>query len=229
MALMSWQAAPLGSTERHLEDGRAVAPRGPHGGFVAGIGDHHGSVRARECQHRVVERIARAGVRHDPVGIEAFLFGEDLDGLGFERHQVAAAAGNDVDHRFAGGFAGTHGVLVGVDVDAAVGIGEGGPGGPGQMGLGDGHGGKRRCAGGETEEGAAGDAATGSGISGGWHMRKLLRGGGEQKRAQAADEPLRMFAHRGEGASPCVHVTRGTGGKTREKRARGIRDQGRRD
>ena len=38
--------------------------------------------------------------------------------------QVAPAAGNDVDHRLARGFAGTHGVLVGVDVDAVVGIAE---------------------------------------------------------------------------------------------------------
>jgi hypothetical protein len=42
----------------------------------------------------------------------------------FHAHQVAAAAGNDIDHGLARSLAGAERILVGVDVDALVGIGE---------------------------------------------------------------------------------------------------------
>ena len=75
--------------------------------------------------------------------------------------QVAPAARNDVDHRLARGFGGPHGVLIGVDVDALVGVGEVGARGEREMRLGkDGQAGQRGGAGGIAEEAAAGKATT---------------------------------------------------------------------
>ena len=68
---------------------------------------------------------------------QAFLLGEDLGQLLFTGEQVAPAARNDVDHRLARGFRGPHGVLVGVDVDAFVGVGELGTFGVCEMRLGE--------------------------------------------------------------------------------------------
>ena len=103
-----------------------------------------------------MQRLARAGEGAHGFGLQAFLLGEDLVHLGLEAHQVAAAAGNDIDHGLARGVGGAEGILVGVDVDALVGIGEVRPHplGHGEMRLGeDGHGGQRGGARGIAEEG----------------------------------------------------------------------------
>ena len=110
-----------------------------------------------------MQRLAGAGKGHHGLGIEAFLLGEDLGQVLFHIEQVAAAPGNDVDHGLARGFAGSQGILVGVDVDALVGIGE-----MGRCGVARGaasvrmrHAGQCGGAGGKAEEAAAGKAATG--------------------------------------------------------------------
>jgi hypothetical protein len=137
---------------------RAGNLRGPHGRFIAGVGDHQRLALVGEGEHRVVERLAGAGKRHHRLGIEALHLGEGRGQVFLHVHQVAAATGNDVDHGLARGVAGAEGVLIGVDVNALVGIGEVGTLGQREMGFGeDGHAGQGGGAGGKAEETAAGE------------------------------------------------------------------------
>ena len=81
------------------------------------------------------------------------MLGEGLGQVLFHVELVAAALGDDVDDRLARGFARVRGILVGVDVNALVGIGEFGTLRQGQTGFGeDGHAGQGRGAGSETEK-----------------------------------------------------------------------------
>ena len=119
-----------------------------------------------------MQGIAGAGEGADVFGGEAFLFGEDFFNLALEVHQVAAAAGNDVDDGLASGIGGSEGILIGVDVDALVGVSEVGPLSIGEVCLGeDGHGGQRGCACGVAEEGTARETVVGNG----WIQRHLHR------------------------------------------------------
>ena len=114
----------LGIGEGHLDDARAGDLRGPHGRFIAGIGDDQWLVLAGKGEHGVVQGLRRAGKGNHGLRIEAFLLGEDFGRLVFQLEEVAATAGNDVDHGLARAVRGAHGILIGVDVYALVGIAE---------------------------------------------------------------------------------------------------------
>ena len=59
----------FGIGQRHLENRRAGNLRGPHGRFIAGVGDHERLVLAGEGEHRVMKRLAGAGEGNHGIGI----------------------------------------------------------------------------------------------------------------------------------------------------------------
>jgi hypothetical protein len=182
----------FGIGQGHLDNFGASYLGGPHGRFIAGIGDHQRLFCASECEHRVVERLAGAGEGHYGIGAQTLLFRKGAGEVVFHSHQVASTAGNDIDHGLARCVARSEGILVGVNMNAFVGIGEMGALGHRQVGFGeDGHGGQGGGAGGEAEEVAAGEAATGGGVNNRrGHNRRLLqmRMGKREWRAQASAE-----------------------------------------
>ena len=105
--------------QRNLHDVRPAHLGRVQGRFIAGVGDHQAALLRREGQRRVVQGLARSGIRDDVSGLEPFHGGESVHQFLCQLEVVAPAFRQQAAHHRARAATRPQRILIRVDANRA--------------------------------------------------------------------------------------------------------------